>query len=86
MTDIKSQQLQLRRRALLLDIVCLALCGVLLWSGSNLDVPQWLLIAGAVVAVALIVAAIVCSAKARKLDVEQFSVHNSDDSKNDNDN
>ncbi len=73
MTDNKSRHLQLRRRALLLDIVCLGLCGVLLWTGSNLDVPQWVLIVGAVVAVVLIVAAIVCSAKARKLDVEQFS-------------
>lgn len=82
MTDNKSRQLQLRRRALLLDIVCLALCGVLLWSGSNLDVPQWVLIIGAVVAVVLIVAAIVCSAKARKLDMEQFSAHRGDDGEN----
>ncbi len=82
MTDNKSRQLQLRRRALLLDIVCLALCGVLLWTGSNLDVPQWVLIVGAVVAVVLIVAAIACSAKARKLDVEQFSARRGDEGEN----
>lgn len=71
-TDSTARQRDLRRRALLLDLICLALCGILLWCGTHTAIDLWLLIAGVVVAVAAIVAAIVCSAKARRIDMERY--------------
>ncbi len=71
-TDSTARQRELRRRALLLDLICLALCGILLWCGSNMAIDLWILIAGAVVAIAVLVAAIACSAKARRIDIERY--------------
>ncbi len=71
-TDSTARQRELRRRALLLDLICLAMCGILLWCGTNMAIDLWVLIAGAVVAVAVLVAAIMCSAKARRLDIERY--------------
>ncbi len=71
-TDSTARQRDLRRRALLLDLICLALCGILLWCGTHTAIDLWLLIAGVVVAVAVLVAAIVCSAKARRIDMERY--------------
>ncbi len=71
-TDSTARQRDLRRRALLLDLICLALCGILLWCGTHMAIGLWTLIAGAVVAVAVLVAAIVCSAKARRIDMERY--------------
>lgn len=70
-TDSTARQRDLRRRALLLDLICLALCGILLWCGTHMAIDLWILIAGAVVAVAVLVADIVCSAKARRIDMER---------------
>lgn len=71
-TDSTARQRDLRRRALLLDLICLALCGILLWCGTHMAIDLWILIAGAVVAVAVLVAAIVCSAKASRIDMERY--------------
>lgn len=73
MTDNTTElQRSLRQRALMLDLVCLALCGVLLWCGTNAVLDLWILIAGAVLAVAMLVAAIRCSAKARRLEMQRY--------------
>lgn len=71
-----NDQKTLRLRAIFFDMIGLIICGAMLWLGSNTAAPMWVLIAGAVIAVAFVIAAIVCSAKARKLDVERFKAAN----------
>ncbi len=68
MTTIKD----LRKRAFLADALCIVLAASVLWAGSNLDVPEWLLITGAALAIVALIAAVVYSFKAHSLLKEQF--------------
>ncbi len=58
---------KLRRNAILLDFACIAVAMVVLYLASKQMLPQWALIAGALVAAALMCASIWYLLRARKL-------------------
>ena len=62
-----------RRRALTLDVVCLLVCFVVLYFGTNYALPVWWLATGGVVAVVSLVLAVLNSRMARKADARRFS-------------
>ena len=62
-----------RRRALTLDVVCLLVCFVVLYFGTNYALPVWWLATGGVVAVVSLVLAVQNSRMARQADARRFS-------------
>ena len=61
------RSLQWRKRALLLDFVTIALALAVLFCANAGLLPQWMLIAGAIVAAAVMGASIYCLLQARKV-------------------
>ena len=62
-----------RRRALTLDVVCLLVCFVVLYFGTNYALPVWWLATGGVVAGVSLVLAVLNSRMARQADARRFS-------------
>ena len=58
---------RLRRNAILLDFACIAVALVVLFLASKQQLPQWALIAGALVALVLLCASLWYLMRARKL-------------------
>ena len=58
----------LMKHAFILDVLCLALCFLLLFLGTKEIVPYWLLAIGALIALVALVTSIFLFIKARKLD------------------
>lgn len=58
----------LMKHAFLLDVLCLALCCVLLFLGINDKVASWVLATGALIALVALCASIWLFVKARKID------------------
>ena len=61
-----------RRRALTLDVVCLLVCFVVLYFGTNYALPVWWIVTGGVVAVVSLVLAVQNSRMARKAEARRF--------------
>lgn len=61
----------LLRHAFILDVLCLALCCVLLYLGTNDKIPTWALATGALIALVAMCASIWLFVKARKIDREE---------------
>lgn len=66
----------LRKRALICDIISLVVALVVLFFGSRDELQEWVLITGLIVAVIFLMAAVVLSIKARKLERKAFAAEN----------
>ena len=67
---------KLRKRALMCDIISLVVALTVLFFGSRDELQEWVLIVGLIVAVIFLVAAVVLSIKARKLERKAFAAEN----------
>ena len=67
---------KLRKRALVCDIISLVVALTVLFFGSRDELQEWVLIVGLIVAVIFLVAAVVLSIKARKLERKAFAAEN----------
>lgn len=67
---------KLRKHALICDLISLLVAGVVLFFGSRDELQEWVLILGLVVAIIFLVAAVVMSVKARKLERRAFAAEN----------
>ncbi len=67
---------KMRKRALMCDIISLVVALVVLFFGSRDELQEWVLIVGLIVAVIFLIAAVVLSIKARKLERRAFAAEN----------
>lgn len=70
-----------RRRAIALDMVSLVLCFVVLYFGTNYDLPVWWMATGGIVALVALVLAVYNSHMARKTDMRRHSAAGGKDDK-----
>ena len=66
----------MRKRALMCDIISLVVALTVLFFGSRDELQEWVLILGLIVAVIFLIAAVVLSIKARKLERKAFAAEN----------
>ena len=67
---------KMRKRALMCDIISLVVALTVLFFGSRDELQEWVLILGLIVAVIFLIAAVVLSIKARKLERKAFAAEN----------